>query len=325
MSALQEPASGGVLVTGSHRSGSTWVGSVIAQAPGTGYINEIFSPAPHTHGFFRKPITHWFEYIDEGNSELYFSYVDSMLAFKYPTAKILKGANSFRAAVRSVKDQAGFLRHRLCKDIPILKDSFAVFAAPWLAATFGMRVLVMIRHPAAFYLSIKVKDWHFDFNNFLEQPELMNRYLHPFEAEIREQVKSSGGILAQATLLWNCIHTVVASYMLEHPQWQFVRHEDLSFAPIAGFERIYGNLQLEFTEAVVATILRSSDPRNPAFPEQWKTAPLDDYRRNSKVVPHNWKRMLTPIEISAVRERTNPVASIFYRDEDWRLPRTCDA
>ena len=34
-----------ILVTGAHRSGTTWIGKMLALAPGVGYIHEPFSPA----------------------------------------------------------------------------------------------------------------------------------------------------------------------------------------------------------------------------------------------------------------------------------------
>ena len=37
----------GVLVTGSHRSGTTWVGKILAEAPETCYLHEPFKPGWH--------------------------------------------------------------------------------------------------------------------------------------------------------------------------------------------------------------------------------------------------------------------------------------
>ena len=47
-------ATGPVLVTGSPRSGSTWVGNVLALAPGAGYIHEPFNRR-HPPGLCRAP------------------------------------------------------------------------------------------------------------------------------------------------------------------------------------------------------------------------------------------------------------------------------
>ncbi|HUH21151.1 MAG TPA: hypothetical protein VLZ09_04715, partial [Gaiellaceae bacterium] len=33
-----------ILVTGAHRSGTTWVGKMLALAPGVGYVHEPFNP-----------------------------------------------------------------------------------------------------------------------------------------------------------------------------------------------------------------------------------------------------------------------------------------
>ncbi len=60
---------------------------------------------------------------------------------------------------------------------PLVKDPIALFSAEWLAATFDMRVLVMIRHPAAFAASIRRRGWRHRFADFLEQPLLMRDLL----------------------------------------------------------------------------------------------------------------------------------------------------
>ena len=41
---LVAPAGAGVLVTGSHRSGTTWVGQILGLAPGLCYLHEPFKP-----------------------------------------------------------------------------------------------------------------------------------------------------------------------------------------------------------------------------------------------------------------------------------------
>lgn len=72
-----------------------------------------------------------------------------------------------------------------------------------------MNVLVQVRHPAAFCSSLKVKDWEFDFNNFLRQPLLIENYLYPFRDEIQEFAERKRNIIEQGILLWNCIHHTI--------------------------------------------------------------------------------------------------------------------
>ena len=75
----------------------------------------------------------------------------------------------------------------------------------------------------------------------------MPEVLRPYEAEIREQAERPGEILAQAALLWRVLYNAVDGYRERHPDWAFVRHEDASAEPVATFERLYAQLDLDFT------------------------------------------------------------------------------
>jgi LPS sulfotransferase NodH len=48
-----------ILVTGSHRSGSTWVGTMLATSPSVGYVQEPFS-LNHRPGIFSAKFDYWF-------------------------------------------------------------------------------------------------------------------------------------------------------------------------------------------------------------------------------------------------------------------------
>ena len=56
-----------ILVTGTHRSGSTWVGNVLGLAPGTGYVHEPFHCRCQP-GICRAHFPHWFQYVHDGRS-----------------------------------------------------------------------------------------------------------------------------------------------------------------------------------------------------------------------------------------------------------------
>ncbi len=49
-----------ILVTGSHRSGSTWTGHVLSRADDVRYVNEPFNIGL---SYKNSPFTFWFEYL----------------------------------------------------------------------------------------------------------------------------------------------------------------------------------------------------------------------------------------------------------------------
>lgn len=303
-----------ILVTGSHRSGTTWAGRTLALAPRTGYIHEPFNVEIPNH-IIDNPLCYWFQYICEENENKFKASIDKVIHYQYPLLGNLNKAGSITDLGEIIRDQSLSLFFSIGRTKPIVKDPIAFFSAEWLSKTYGMNVLVMIRHPAAFCSSLKMKDWNFDFNNFLNQPLLMDRYLASFEKEIRDFAKEERCIIDQGILLWNCIHHTVKIYMQNHSEWMFVRHEDLSDNPLENYELIFQKFDLKFTSRVKKGILESSGSHNPTEPLSDK--PSDELKRNSKENIKNWKKRLSPEEIETIRSRTNELSNTFYKEHDW--------
>jgi len=60
-----------ILVTGSHRSGTTWVGKILALSPEVGYIQEPFHPR-HNMAICNAVFENCFTYICKENEERYY-------------------------------------------------------------------------------------------------------------------------------------------------------------------------------------------------------------------------------------------------------------
>jgi hypothetical protein len=300
-----------ILVTGSHRSGSTWTGRIISTAPHVGYIHEPFNIGINT-GVNTKPMGYWFRYISAENQDDYYPALNRVVQYEYPFGRNILRAGTFKNAARIVRTQGLSLLHKVNNDRPLIKDPIAIFSAEWLHATFDMNVLVLIRHPAAFCSSLKIKNWKFSFNNLLKQPLLMDKYLYPFEEAINDYAENDRNIIEQATLLWNCIHHVISIYQEKYPAWLFMRHEDLSTDPVNQFLLIFKTFDLEFNAKVKNRIHETSGAHNPV--EQQQENP---FKRDSKENISNWKKRLTREEISLIRKRTAGIADLFYTEDEW--------
>ena len=82
----------------------------------------------------------------------------------------------------------------------LLKDPFAVFSVPWFAKRLNCRVVITVRHPAAFTSSLQRLGWSFDFKNFLGQPLLMRDHLETYREHMLA-VKTED-VIGQGALLW---------------------------------------------------------------------------------------------------------------------------
>ena len=311
-----------ILVTGAHRSGTTWVGRMLALSPQLGYINEPFSPICRP-GICGIRFDKWFTCIGSDNGGDYEDALRRTLTFRYDLPAELKSLGYWEAPpanyppeeLKMLEDYSRFAMHSARGATPLMKDPISVFSAEWLADRFGMRVLVLIRHPGAFASSIRRLNWKMPFQNLLQQPLLMDGYLKPWRAEIEAQAASPGDIIDQAGLFWKCVYHTVRGYETAHPDWTFVRHEDICADPIKHYRWFYACFGLDWTPQIEAAILASSREENPAG---WKDG--DNPHAlilNSRAVTKDWKKRLTREETLSLRRAVEEVSGYYYGDGDW--------
>jgi hypothetical protein len=300
-----------ILVTGAHRSGTTWVGAMLALSPRIGMIHEPFSPitAP---GISSAPFDRFFRYVTAENEGPYVAPLERTMRFRYALARQLTAIRSPKDAVRTGQDLAAFTVSRARRARPLLKDPIAVFSSEWLASRFGAQPIVLVRHPAAFASSIVKLGWTQDFGKLLDQPLLMRDHLGPFEDELRDFAARERGVLDQAILLWRMIYGTVRTFRERHPDWTFVRHEDLSREPVPAFESLFDTLGVEIDDGIRRAIAAYSGEGNPT-----ELREKHDVRLDSAASIESWRRRLEPAEIERIRVGVADVASAFYPDEDW--------
>lgn len=294
-----------ILVTGAHRSGSTWVGKMIALSGKVGYVHEPFN---RNSGISSELFKNWFTYICEENEGKYKKRIEDYISFKYPLGRKLRSSKSIRDVARSFRDFSKFSWNRVLRKRPLVKDPISIFSANWLYQTFDMNVIVMIRHPAAFAGSIKKAGWRSGMKNFLRQSLLIEHHLEEFKDEIYRHNNNELDYVDEAILLWNMIHSVILTYRKQYKEdWLFVRHEDISMDPVRYFSDIYEYLGLEFTDSIKNKIEEFSNNDDNAH----------KLKRNSKANIYSWENRLTAEEIERIRKKTEKYSSEFYSENDW--------
>lgn len=307
-----------ILITGSHRSGTTWVGKMIASSPGLGYVHEPFNLLCRP-GTCDIQLQHWFAYApDVGEADVYSALHDT-LRFRYHAISELRACENSRDLLRMIRDFGQMTAYRYTSARPVVKDPIALFSAGWLADKFDMNVIVLIRHPAAFVSSLKVKHWHFPFEHLLQQEALMQTYFYSFRQEIQSHIDNEHDIIEQGILLWRLFHFVILEYQKAYPEWLFVRHEDISRNPEPQFRNIFEYLKLPFVPSVSQAIADSTSESN----QKETSENIHFVKRNSESNIWNWQNRLTAEEIDQIRVGTSDIADAFYPPEDWQ-PRDSD-
>jgi hypothetical protein len=300
-----------ILVTGAHRSGTTWVGKMLALAPGVGYVHEPFSPKT-PNGLSPAGFERYYTVVTTENEGRYRPGLERSLELRYDLGSQLRSVRTWRDVARIPRDYRRLRSRRRNGRRPLMKDPIALLSAEWLSATFGMDVVVLIRHPAAFAASIKRLGWRHSFATFFDERGRLPDVIAPFEAEIRAQAERPPDALAQAALLWRLLYNAVDGYRERHSDWKFLRHEDASLDPAGTFERLYKQLDLELTPAARAEIEQSSASGNPSELPTPHAVTLD-----SAASLGRWRGQLTPEEAETLRERTRDVWPRFYAESDW--------
>jgi hypothetical protein len=302
-----------ILVTGAHRTGTTWVGKMLAASDEAAYISEPLNVL-HRPGVMRTKAPYWYQYIHTHNQQEYEPAFREMLQLRYHPWLEIKSLRSSRDLLRMLRDWRIFYVGKKHRQRPLLKDPFAVFSIPWFYHTLGCQVVVTVRHPAAFVSSLKRLNWPFDFNHLLSQSELMHAWLEPYRLQMQTLVNQPDNIISQASLLWCMIYQVVQSYREQIPDLLVVRHEDLSANPIGEFTKLYDRLGLHFTQEARETILGATSSKNP---KELSNKKVHAVQLDSKANISNWKRRLHKEEIEHIHEYTAQVARIYYPEESW--------
>ncbi|MFC2055018.1 sulfotransferase [Chloroflexota bacterium] len=303
-----------ILITGAHRSGTTWVGKMLAASGEAVYISEPLN-IWHRPGILRAPVNHWYTYICEQNQDDYLPAFQETLRLQYHVWEDIKSFRRLKDLPHMLQDSSSFFLGSMQGKRPLLKDPFAVFSAPWFEKALDCQVVIIVRHPAAIASSIKRLDWSFDFEHLLAQPHLMNDLLEPYRNDMLATTRNPQDVIGQSGLLWRIIYQVVTQYESKYPQFLVVRHEDMSLDPIDSFHSLYNSFGLSFSAQVKQVILKSSSQDNPG---ERADKSIYTTRLNSQANLNNWKHRLDPDEITRLHSLTKDTAAIYYSEESWQ-------
>ena len=322
---MKEP----ILITGSHRSGTTWVGNIIRNLPRIYYLHEPLTPNSITRGLFNTEI--WYKYYDPKKEyENIETILNELFSGCYPFKAMFHFKNSlphtdyrnpngindgkidlkyFKWRINAYIDSKRLNKKEI---IPLIKDPIALTAAEWIYHKWNSKNVILIRHPAAFVSSLIRLNWRFNFENFTKQPDLIDRFLGPYRSQINNPPKD---FISEASLIWTCITKIIIEYQKLYPNWLYIRHEDLSYDPIKEYELLFEKLKLQFSNEVKKVIHSSSNFSNPS--EVANSKVVHQLQRNSRDNIKNWKKRLNNKDINKVRDLTEHLSQSFYSEKDW--------
>lgn len=258
-----------------------------------GYIHEPLHPWL-AQSWMRVRPDRLYPYITDAGASRFGPEFDRILRFGFPLAARLREARSPGAVLAALATARQARRHARQRRVPLLKDPMALLAAPWLASTFGVLPVFVVRHPIGVVASAVSRRWMVDPVPWLDDEHLRRDLIEPWVSDI--EAASRGDDVDRAAVAWKVMYGVVQAMASEHPDWPVVRYEDLVSDPAAAFARLYEQLGFTFTPIVGAAIVGGLQP-GPAFGTG--ALPEEEARR--------------------VRAITADVAAQFYDSTTWSL------
>jgi hypothetical protein len=230
--------SGTIIVAGSGRSGTTWLGNIIA---GDEY-RILFEPfdqrrVPEFSGLSLRP---------------YFRPTRDYPQWRPMIEKVIKGdiANEWvdqdLARLDGSRAPAGVL----------IKEIRANGVLAWLERNFGCKIVFLLRHPCAVIASRMKLKWETHIDAFLSQPELMEDHLYPYE----DVMKRAETDVEKHAIMW-CVENFIPLNQMKQHNWITCRYEELVDNAAAEVHRILLLLGLDFTDSrrrAIAEVVRTN-------------------------------------------------------------------
>lgn len=91
----------------------------------------------------------------------------------------------------------------------------------------------------------------------------MNDYLEPYREKLIHLKNKQTTVVEEASMLWNCIYTVLADFISKNPSFIVCRHEDIAQNPVKTFINLYSKLNLNYTASVEKKISEHTNEDNP--------------------------------------------------------------
>lgn len=261
-----------VIITGMHRSGTTFIGRAILNIHKDEFIHEPYSAK---NSFFPSQREHnWYGYNDKHSK---------MLAAGMLKSRI----NSFRKRPLDIKN------FKIHKNI-VVKDPFIIGSlGNFLEHDNSWKVVATIRPPLAVLISCREKGWLIDpkkfFSNYASNeflPIYLRELIHLFQTtEVKSQSKLT-------LLLWVILNEQIHYLKSVFPdKIEIVDHTKISVNPTKEFEKIMDFLNQRMSKDVIKKIeaMTSTEVRS-------RHAGTDIVRDSQKLA-FGWKDKITSNDI----------------------------
>ncbi len=242
-------------MAGSGRSGTTWLGLVLAAPRGSALLYEPF------HSWYAQFPPDLTPQISDASDRYYFRTDAEIPSWKRYIEHILGGSGFTRRTLfagRQAHDRPHALWRALTGKRLVVKEIRSNLMLGWLARTFDLRIVLLVRHPCATVASQASRQWGTKRNVvelLLQQPELVQDHLQDLEQLTPAVLDTPVKRLAARWALENRIALATAA---RDDRVLPVAYENLVMCPRSELERIFTFLGWELSTPDWRRVLSSS-------------------------------------------------------------------
>jgi hypothetical protein len=261
-----------VLVVGTPRSGTTWIGQALGRSRGTVYVHEPDGPndafalrSKHGHGLQNElapgVAAPDYERLWRGafaGGEIDRSPRGRAAKFLVDSTDIATRMAAFRGEKTGLRTRAAIalavpLRPRSSEHV-VVKSVHACLAVEWVATQFNPRVVVVRRSPLNVLASWKTLGHGGD-------PKLVAQLADVAWRRWKLRVPADGAdIVVRRAIVLGVLTGALADASARNPEWTVVRHDDISAEPIDRLSVLAHTVGLEFSDGAESYVRQSNQP-----------------------------------------------------------------
>ena len=303
------------IVSGSHRSGTTWIGNTIAKGTNSAYIWEPFNiDVPFSqrtsYGKSFLKIENWYHLVENSDDKLCIDLEQVINKRKLNIRGILsllpKSLKENPKATLKWLMYGSKLSFNLKRNNSvIIKDPIMLFSTEYLSKKLNCKCILITKDPRSFYNSLKKASWGFDFKN-IYYPCVRFKHLNEFINEVEERL-NKGALLDPKSigLLWNILHKHIY-YLSKLSHFKIIKYEDICENPVLHLE----NLSMFATNKKLSNKIKIRINY-----EQIKKANKSNKlhmirHENSKEISELWQSQLNKKEMIEIEKKCSEISNI---------------
>ena len=217
-----------LFVTGEIRGGTTFVGKVLSLPREVDYIHEPFNLRCGMPGMERRYLYVRPE-LDTPEMQAFHEKARRIFSYDFQLQSSYHRRDSLsRKLIKKVVGTRGPFYLRLAKLNPfhkaaVIKDPTAPYTAAYMYEHFGVRPVIVLRHPASFIASLKRINWWPKATDVITQPALQADFLANDAAYWSQDFSDP---IRNAAAHWRLHFKILLGCAAQYPDWVVVRLED---------------------------------------------------------------------------------------------------